>query len=75
MTIKKIVAREGLIILACAVCAGIFLFLQNLIPYSNPKYEYGVETGGHKYVISTQEAIYSFDFKDKKEKKGSDLQM
>lgn len=65
MIIKKVVAREGLIILACAVCASILLFLQSLIPYDSPKYENVVETGGHKYVITSEEAIYSFDFKDK----------
>ena len=67
MIIKKVVAREGLIILVCVICAGIFLFLQSLIPYSSPEYAYNVETGGHKYVVSTQEAIYSFEFKDKAE--------
>ena len=65
MIIKKIVAREGLIILACAVCAGLFLFLQNLIPYESQKYKNVVETSGHKYAIESEEAIYSMDFKDK----------
>ena len=65
--IKLIIAREGLIMLGCAVCAGILLFLQSLIPYSSPVYEYNVETGGHKYVITSEEAIYSFNFKDKAE--------
>ncbi|MCX5709664.1 MAG: hypothetical protein NT088_02910 [Candidatus Omnitrophica bacterium] len=67
MNIKKMVAREGLILLACAICAGLFLFLQSLIPYCSPKYEYDIKTSGHKYVVSTQEAIYSFEFKDKAE--------
>ena len=67
MGIKKIIAREGLIIVICAVCGGIFLFLQSLIPHSSPIYSYVVETGGHKYIVTSQEAYYSFEFKDKAE--------
>lgn len=63
--IKKIIAREGLIIIICIVCASLFLFLQGLISYDNPIYSYVVETGGHKYTITSKESYDSFDFKDK----------
>ena len=46
--INKIIAREGLIIIICVVCASLSLFLQNLISYDNPIYSYVAETGGHK---------------------------
>lgn len=63
--INKIIAREGLIIIICVVCASLSLFLQNLISYDNPIYSYVAETGGHKYTITSKEFYHSFDFKDK----------
>ena len=63
--IKKVIAREGLIIIMCIVCASLFLFLQGIIPYDNPSYSYIVETGGHKYTVTSKESYHSFDSKDK----------
>jgi len=43
------------------------LFLGRLIPYSSPTYRYNVETGGHKYIVSSTECTFSFNDEDKME--------
>jgi len=58
--IKRIIAREGLMILACLLLSLVLLSLQGFIPYEAPTYIYDMNTGGHTYIIESKQFIYPF---------------
>ena len=47
--IKKIIAREGLVILSIAIAFFVVLFLMNNLPYPRPEYRYTVTCLGKEY--------------------------
>jgi len=49
---KKIIAREGLVIIACLICSAISFFIGSAIPYQSPTYRYSVLLGGHKHILT-----------------------
>ena len=51
--LKRIIAREGLVILGCLIFIGILFLITKIIPYEKPAYCYIVSTGGHKYKVDT----------------------
>jgi len=48
---KRIIAREGLILLGCLVLTGGLLFVSTRIPQEDPTYIYRCSTGGHIYEV------------------------
>lgn len=66
MNIKKIIAREGLIILGCVACAIFFYTVSSFLPYSRPTYVYKCSTGGRIYQIEKEDYIYGFDLEEKR---------
>lgn len=66
--IKRIIAREGLVIIICLFCAFIsYWFGNNLTNTGSYGYRYLVNTGGHKYEIEYSEfySIVDYNQKDK----------
>ena len=54
MNIKKLIAREGLIIFGCITLAAFLFFLNILIPEPELPHHYLITTGGHEYKVHTQ---------------------
>lgn len=50
---KKIIAREGLIMLSCFALTGLLIYVATFIPETKLPYKYLITTSGHKYVIHT----------------------
>lgn len=57
---RKILAREGMIILGCAVWAVVLFFISQSIPKEAPQYRYRCVTGGHAYKLTISNRILGY---------------
>lgn len=48
---KRVIAREGLVILGCLGLSAILFFSGGLMHYESPSYMYSFSTGGHIYEL------------------------
>jgi hypothetical protein len=64
--IKRILAREALVILGVLVVSGILLWVHDLIPYndSESSYMYFCSTGGKKYAVELKDDMHLFSEKE-----------
>jgi len=68
MNIKKIIAREGLIILSCTMLTLILFYFDTFIPNTKLPYQYSISTGGHKYkLLGDKLSLGDFSDSDKGE--------
>ena len=60
--IKRIIAREGFVILGVLVVSGILLWIHDLIPYDDSKswYVYFCSAGAKKYAVELKDEAHSF---------------
>ena len=65
MNIKKIVAREGLIVIVFVVVTGGIFFLDSVLPRISSEYVTSVELSGHKHeIIWEDECTATSDIND-----------
>lgn len=57
MNVRKIIAREGLIILAILFLSGVLLVIANSLPHDETSYKYKVLTNNHHYEMETSAFI------------------
>jgi hypothetical protein len=64
--LKRIIAREGFIILGVLVTSGMLLWMHNLIPYddSDSSYVYFCSTAGKQYAVELKDERHLFSDKE-----------
>jgi len=56
--IKRVIAREGLIIIGCIFMSLVFMFLSGIVKFQSPAYRYMCSFGNHKYELESNSFEY-----------------